>query len=88
MLFFNGKAPRIYLSWQECSKHVLSVRNAIYKMYSNYEQVVRDFQAAMRDVHPSHGVAPPLLILSLMILLLQSFLLLMVMVRLVGEKRC
>ena len=56
----NGKAPRIYLSWQECSKHVLGVRNAIYKKYSNYDQAVRDFQVAMRDVHPSHGAARPL----------------------------
>jgi hypothetical protein len=36
------------------------VRNAIYKKYSNYDQTIRDFQAAMRDVQPSHGVAPPL----------------------------
>ena len=36
------------------------MRNAIYKKYSNYEQVVRDYQAVMRDVHPSHGAAPPL----------------------------
>jgi len=57
---FNGKAPGIYLSWLECSKHVLGVRNAIYKKYSNYEQVVRDYQAVMRDVHPSHGAAPSL----------------------------
>ena len=57
---FNGKAPGIYLSWLECSKHVLGVRNAIYKKYSNYEQVVRDFQAAMRDVNPPLGAAPPL----------------------------
>ena len=35
------------------------MRNAIYKKYSNYDQTVRDFQAAMRDVHPSHGAAPP-----------------------------
>jgi hypothetical protein len=57
---FNGKARGIYQSWHECSKHILGVRNAIYKKYSNYDQVVRDFQAAMRDVHPSHGAAPPL----------------------------
>ena len=56
---FNGKAPRIYLSWQ-CSKHVLGVRNVIYKKYINYEQAVRDFQAAMRDVNLSHGAAAPL----------------------------
>jgi hypothetical protein len=36
------------------------VRNAIYKKYSNYEQAVRAFQAAMRDDHPSHGAAPSL----------------------------
>jgi hypothetical protein len=35
------------------------VTNVIYKKYSNYEQTVRDFQAAMRDVHPFHGAAPP-----------------------------
>jgi hypothetical protein len=34
------------------------VRNVIYKKYSNYDQTVRDFQAAMRDVHPSHGATP------------------------------
>ena len=57
---FNGNAPGIYLSWQGCSKHVLGVRNVIYKKYSNYAQAVRDYQAAMRGVHPSHGAAPPL----------------------------
>ena len=57
---FNGNAPGIYLSWQGCSKHVLGVRNVIYKKYINYEQAVRDYQVAMRDVHPSHGAAPPL----------------------------
>jgi hypothetical protein len=40
---FNGKTPEIYQSWHECSKHVLRVRNAIYKKYSNYEQAIRDF---------------------------------------------
>ena len=57
---FNGKAPGIYQSWHECSKHVLGVRNAIYKKYSKYDQAIRDFQATMRDVHPSLGAAPPL----------------------------
>ena len=57
---FNGKAPGIYLSWQDYSKHVLGVRNAIYKKYSTYEQVVRDYRTSMRDVHPSHGAARPL----------------------------
>jgi hypothetical protein len=38
----------------------LRVRNAIYKKYSNYEQAVRAFQAAMRDGHPSHEAAPSL----------------------------
>ena len=57
---FNGNAPGMYLSWQGCSKHVLGVRNVIYKKYSNYAQAVRDYQAAMRGVHPSHGAAPPL----------------------------
>ena len=38
----------------------LGVRNAIYKKYINYEQVVRDFQATMRDVNLSHGAATPL----------------------------
>ena len=38
----------------------LGVRNAIYKKYINYEQVVRDFQATMRDVNLSHGAARPL----------------------------
>ena len=59
-MVFYGKTPGIYLTWHECSKQVLGVRNAIYKKYSNYEQVVRDFQAAMRDVNPSHGIAAPL----------------------------
>jgi hypothetical protein len=36
------------------------VRNAIYKKYNNYDQVVRDFQSAMRDVHPSQGAVAPL----------------------------
>ena len=58
---FNGKAPGIYQGWHECSKHVLGVRNAIYKKYRNYDHAVRDFQTAMRDVHPSLGAAPPLL---------------------------
>ena len=57
---FYGKTPGIYLTWHDCSKQVLGVKNAIYKKYSNYEQVVRDYQAAMRDVHPSHVPAPPL----------------------------
>jgi len=57
---FNGKAPGIYLSWQDYSKHVLGVRNAIYKKYSNYDQAIRAYPAAMRGVHPSHGAAPPL----------------------------
>ena len=36
------------------------MRNAIYKKYRNYDHAVRDFQTAMRDVHPSLGAAPPL----------------------------
>ena len=50
----------IYQSWHECSKHLLGVRNAIYKKYSNYDQAIRAYLAAMRGVHPSHGAAPPL----------------------------
>jgi len=56
---FYGKTPGIYLTWHDCSKLVLGVRNAIYKKYSNYEQAVRDYQAAMRDVNPSHGAVAP-----------------------------
>jgi len=55
-----GKTLGIYLTWHECSKQVLRVRNAIYKKYSNYEHAIRDFQAAMRDVNPPLGAAPPL----------------------------
>jgi viroplasmin and RNaseH domain-containing protein len=58
---FYGKTPGIYLTWHEYNKQVLRIRNAIYKKYSNYEQAVRDFQAAMRDVNPPLRAAPPLL---------------------------
>ena len=57
---FYGKTLGIYLTWHDCIKLVLGVKNAIYKKYSNYEQAVRDYQAAMRDVNPSHGAAAPL----------------------------
>ena len=36
------------------------MRNAIYKKYNNYDQAVKDYQAAIRGVRPSHGAAPPL----------------------------
>lgn len=55
---FNGKHPGIYQSWHECSWYVLGVRGAVYKKYHNYDQALRDYQAAMRDVHRS--LAPPL----------------------------
>ena len=54
---FYGKTPGIYLTWHECSKQVLGVKNAIYKKYSSYEQAVRDFHASVRDVNVSLGAA-------------------------------
>ena len=57
---FYGKTPEIYLTWHECSKQVLGIKNAIYKKYSGYEQAVRDFHALVRDVNASLGAAAPL----------------------------
>lgn len=58
-VIFNGKAAGIYLSWHECGKHVLGVRNAIYQKYSTYEEAVRQFEAAKRDVNPNLGEPEP-----------------------------
>jgi hypothetical protein len=60
----------------------------VYKKYHNYVQAVTDYQAAMRDVHPSHAPAPPLPYDPITYeAFLQSFLL-MVVVRVVGGRRC
>jgi hypothetical protein len=58
-VIFNGRAAVIYLSWHECGKHVLGVSNAIYKKYSTYEEAVREFEAAKRDVNPNLGEPEP-----------------------------
>ena len=42
---FNGKKPRIYIFWHECSEHVPRFKNDIHKKYNNYDHVLRDFNA-------------------------------------------
>jgi hypothetical protein len=48
----KGRVPGIYLSWQECSKHVLHFRRAIHKRYVTYDEAVAAYNAA-------HPTAPP-----------------------------
>lgn len=43
---FEGKKPGIYMSWHECSLHVLGYKNARYKKYGNYDQVVHDYNTS------------------------------------------
>jgi hypothetical protein len=63
---FNGEKPGIYMTWHECSQHVLSYKNTIYKKYSNYDHAVRDFTASLVpptappiDLHDGCQLLPP-----------------------------
>ena len=42
---FNGKKPRICMSWHEASEHVLGFKNAIHKKYNNYDHTLKYFNA-------------------------------------------
>jgi hypothetical protein len=57
---FHRKNLEIYLTWQECSKQVLGVRNSIYKKYSTYEQTLVSYHASLRDFNAPVVGAPPL----------------------------
>jgi hypothetical protein len=46
---FKGRVPGIYLSWQECSKHVLHFKGAVHKRYNTYDEAVAAYKAA----HPT-----------------------------------
>ena len=55
---FNGKKPRICMSWHEASEHVLRVRNAIHKKYNNYDHALRDFNAYVGATTPFPKLVP------------------------------
>ena len=55
---FNGKKPRIYMSWHEASEHVLGFKNSIHKKYNNYDHALRDFNAYVGAATSSHKLVP------------------------------
>jgi hypothetical protein len=55
---FNGKKPGIYMSWHECSEHVLGFKKAIHKKYSNYDHALREFNAYVGAATPSPKLVP------------------------------
>ena len=54
---FNGKKPKIYMSWHECSEQVLGLKNAIHKKY-NYDYALGDFNAYVGATTPSPELVP------------------------------
>jgi len=57
---FYGKTPGIYLTWHECSKQVLGSEMLYTRSIVTMSRLLEIFQAAMRDVNPPLGAAPPL----------------------------
>ena len=55
---FNGKKPKIYMSWHECSEQVLGLKNAIHKKYNNYDHALRDFNAYVGATTTSSKLVP------------------------------
>ena len=55
---FNGKKPRIYMSWYEASEHVLGFKNALHKKYNNYDHALRDFSAYVEAATTSSKLVP------------------------------
>jgi hypothetical protein len=50
---FKGRVPGIYLTWQECSKHVLYFKGSVHKRYTTYDEAIAAYMAG----HPT--AAPP-----------------------------
>ena len=57
-IVFNGKKPRIYMSWHECSEKVLGFKSVIHKKYNNYDHVLRDFNAYVGPATPFPKLVP------------------------------
>ena len=55
---FNGKKPRIYMSWHEASEHVLGFKNGIHKKHNNYVHALRDFNVYVEVATPSPKLVP------------------------------
>jgi hypothetical protein len=43
---FKGKKPQIYMTWHECSEHVIGVEGSVYKKYNDFDRAVSDFTAS------------------------------------------
>jgi hypothetical protein len=83
---FKRKNLGVYLTWHASSKQVLWFRNAIYKKYNSYEQVVIDFHASVRDFNAPLGLAAPSPLICLKILIVKVFH--QLMVRMVIGRMC
>lgn len=63
---FEGRIPRIYMTWHECTLQVLGFSNASYMKYQNYDQAVHDYNASKglacvsQKMQPSHSAALPI----------------------------
>ena len=62
---FEGRIPRIYWTWHECSLQVLGYSDARYKKYKNYDQALLDYNASkelqrgLQKQQHRHSVAMP-----------------------------
>ncbi|CAK7327714.1 unnamed protein product [Dovyalis caffra] len=53
---FRGKAPRAYLSWEDCEAQVIGFPRALYRGFKNNFEAEKSYVRFFYDDHP-HGFA-------------------------------
>jgi len=56
---FKGEQPGVYISWAECSKHVLGYGGAVLKKYNSYEETMTAFNSAINSISTSNPTSTP-----------------------------